>query len=206
MKQWVIFDAMGVVFEVGDDVGELLVPFIRERNKYILPGKINELYRQASLGEISSRTFWERLGLGELYPQIEKDYLDGRLTLDAQFEQVAKELGKTYNLTMLSNDIGEWSAYLRSKHDLNRYFKEVVISADVGQRKPSQQIFATLLARLGAVAGDCVFIDDNEKNLLGAQMLGIKTILLGAEKREMSEGARAKSLAELPALVRKILS
>ncbi len=136
MKQWVIFDAMGVVFEVGDDVKELLVPFIRERNKYIMPDKISELYVQASLGEISSRTFWDCLGLGGQYLKIEKDYLDGCLTLDAQFSEVAQELGETYSLAMLSNDIGEWSAYLRSKHDLNRYFKEVVISADVGQKNP----------------------------------------------------------------------
>lgn len=206
MKQWVIFDAMGVVFKVGDDVGELLVPFVRERNKYIMPGKISEMYRQASLGEISARMFWASLGLGELYPQIEKKYLDECLTLNEQFAGVAEELGETYNLAMLSNDIGEWSAYLRDKHDLNRYFKEAVISADVGQRKPSQEIFATLLARLGAVASDCVYIDDNEKNILGAQTLGIKTILFGAGARETSVGARAATLLQLPALVRKILS
>ncbi len=29
---WVIFDAMGVIYEVADDVGDSLVPFLRSKN------------------------------------------------------------------------------------------------------------------------------------------------------------------------------
>jgi len=35
MDRWIIFDAMGVIFEVGDDTNELLVPFVQERNREI---------------------------------------------------------------------------------------------------------------------------------------------------------------------------
>ncbi|MBT3319716.1 MAG: HAD-IA family hydrolase [Clostridia bacterium] len=205
MKQWVIFDAMGVIFKVGDDVGELLVPFIRARNKYIMPQKISEVYKRASLGHISAQGFWERLGLGDAYPQIEREYLDGQLTLDDEFAKVAQELAKNYSLAMLSNDIGEWSAYLREKHGLDHYFEQVVISGDVGHRKPGNEIFAMMLERSKAKAGDCVFIDDNENNLIGAQELGIKTILFGATAKKTSAVAQADTLAQLAALIPTIL-
>ncbi len=31
MREWVILDAMSVVFEVADDVNELLVPLVQQR-------------------------------------------------------------------------------------------------------------------------------------------------------------------------------
>ena len=43
MKKWVVFDAMGVIFEVGDDTNDLLVPFVQEHHR-ISKERINELY------------------------------------------------------------------------------------------------------------------------------------------------------------------
>ncbi len=63
LDKWIIFDAMGVIFTVGDDTNELLVPFVMERNKDLTREYINEVYRSASLGEISSN---------ELYNLLEK--------------------------------------------------------------------------------------------------------------------------------------
>ena len=37
--KWVIFDAMGVIFEVADDVSDLLVPYLRSKNN-TLPNRI----------------------------------------------------------------------------------------------------------------------------------------------------------------------
>ena len=45
---------MGVIFEVGDDTNDLLVPYIQKRNNMIPREKINEMYTKASLGEILS--------------------------------------------------------------------------------------------------------------------------------------------------------
>lgn len=33
--KWIIFDAMGVIFEVGDDTNDLLVPYIQNKNNMI---------------------------------------------------------------------------------------------------------------------------------------------------------------------------
>jgi len=47
--KWVILDVMGVIFEVGDDTNDLLVPYIQKMNDMISAEKINKMYLKASL-------------------------------------------------------------------------------------------------------------------------------------------------------------
>jgi len=65
MINWVVFDAMGVVFTVGDDTNDLLVPFIQESKRGISRDVINEAFHRASLGYISTCRFWGEIGLGD---------------------------------------------------------------------------------------------------------------------------------------------
>jgi putative hydrolase of the HAD superfamily len=174
--KWIIFDAMGVIFEVGDDTNDLLVPYIQKRNHMISAEKINEMYLKASLGKISSFDFWKELGFYSEYPEIEREYLDTCLIIDPDFLETARTLVKHYNLAILSNDVKEWSNYLRAKFDLNSLFKIVIISGEVGYRKPDKRIFNILLDRIKSSPSNCVFLDDREKNLLQASEMGIKTI------------------------------
>jgi putative hydrolase of the HAD superfamily len=52
-------------------------------------------------------------------------------------------------------------------------FDAVVISSEVGMRKPEQRIFLHALAKLGLAPQQCVFIDDIEANVAAAQALGM---------------------------------
>lgn len=67
---------MGVLFVVGDDTNELLVPFVQERNPAISREQVNACYLRASLGEIDPGQFWREVGLGDVYPKVEETYLD----------------------------------------------------------------------------------------------------------------------------------
>lgn len=206
-KKWVIFDAMGVIFEAGDDTNDLLVPYIRGINETITSAKINEVYMEASLGKITSSIFWNILGFKDNYRQIEIDYLNNCLTLDKAFHYVADKLKKTYNLALLSNDVSEWSSYIRQKHGLDKIFKEVVISGDVGFRKPSEDIYRKILDRTGCPAEDCAFIDDRYKNLIPAMNLGMKVIKFNRNAVFANEykGYEIKSLTQLPGILKNVL-
>ncbi|MFX0071677.1 MAG: HAD family hydrolase [Candidatus Hermodarchaeota archaeon] len=175
-KKWIVFDAMGVIYEVADDVKDLLVPFLRSKNNTAPFTKIQEIYIKASLGKISSFDFWKALGYEDEYPDIEKEYLDKNLTIDPEFREVVKTLKKDYNLGMLTNDLKEWSSFLRSKFKLDQFFNMVIISGDVGYRKPDKGIYKILLEKTNAQPKDIVFIDDLLKNLLSASEIGINTI------------------------------
>lgn len=174
MIRWIIFDAMGVVFTEGEDVSKHLVPFIQKRNP-ISTDEIYSAFRRASIGEASSNEFWEDVGLGHEYPQIETMYLDSRSDLDTGFVPVARVLSKKYGIGLLSNDISEWSAYLIDKFSIN-FFDVTVVSGDVHYRKPDLQIFSCFLKDANTCAEECIFIDDRCSNLITAQLIGMKTI------------------------------
>jgi putative hydrolase of the HAD superfamily len=56
-------------------------------------------------------------------------------------------------------------------------FTEVVVSAEVGLRKPDPAIYLLAAQRLGREPADCLFIDDVEVNLAPAYELGMSTLL-----------------------------
>lgn len=55
-------------------------------------------------------------------------------------------------------------------------FDAVVISSEVGLRKPDERIFRHALGLLGLDAAECVFIDDIAHNVRAAEALGIRGI------------------------------
>lgn len=56
-------------------------------------------------------------------------------------------------------------------------FDTVVISGEVGMRKPEAGIYHLVLSRLGLGAGECVFVDDMRVNVLAAVTLGMVGIV-----------------------------
>lgn len=184
MKKIIIFDVMGVIFEVGDDTNDLLVPYILNLNKNISQEKIVNLYTAASLGKISAYEFWSDLGVAaENIETIQQEYLETHLTLDTQFiETVDKLRKKGYRIALLSNDVSEWSQYLRKIHDINPYIDFTFISGDLGLRKPDPEIYKVALKEMQAQPWDCIFIDDHPARVDAAIKLGITSILFNREK------------------------
>jgi putative hydrolase of the HAD superfamily len=88
---------------------------------------------------------------------------------------------------LLSNSWG--NEYPREGWD--EMFDAIVISGEVGMRKPEPEIFVHALDLLGVSAGEAVFVDDLEPNVRAAAALG----LVGVHHRSYAETA-----AELEAL------
>lgn len=61
--------------------------------------------------------------------------------------------------------------------DFDELFDHVVISAEVGVRKPSRRIFRIAAEVAGVPPERCVMVDDLEQNLAGARRVGMRTIL-----------------------------
>jgi putative hydrolase of the HAD superfamily len=89
---------------------------------------------------------------------------------------------------LLSNSWGN-GGYAR--HLFPDLFDVVVISAEVGMRKPEERIFRHTAALLGLEPQECVFIDDVPANVAAAEAVG----LVGLHHRE--PGATAAWLTEL---------
>jgi epoxide hydrolase-like predicted phosphatase len=62
------------------------------------------------------------------------------------------------------------------RQDWGDFFDEVVISGEIGMRKPEPRIFEHALGKIGLAGQECVFIDDIEANIVAARGLGIAGI------------------------------
>lgn len=79
----------------------------------------------------------------------------------------AKDAG--LRTALLSNSWG--NDYLRD--DWDTLFDAVVISGEVGMRKPEPEIYLHTLELLGCAPGEAVFVDDLARNVRGAVSVGI---------------------------------
>jgi putative hydrolase of the HAD superfamily len=75
---------------------------------------------------------------------------------------------------LLSNSWGD-SDYPR--HLFPGMFDTVVISAEVGMRKPEERIFLHAAEQIGLAPAECVFIDDLKANVAAAQAVGMTAVL-----------------------------
>jgi hypothetical protein len=109
----VALDAMGVIYPVGDggdDVKNLLIPFIKEKGGSEDTDTIERLYLQASLGKLAAFQFWQKVGLD---PKLEDEYLK-RFTLSPGLTEFLEAMNSHQTAVWcLSNDLSEWSRKLR---------------------------------------------------------------------------------------------
>ena len=111
--------------------------------------------------------------------------------IEPTVEVLAELRERGYALFALSNWSAETFHHARERFEFLAWFEDIVISGEVKLIKPDPQIFALLLERIGRPAGECLFIDDSETNVLVAQQLGFRTVhfqsaeLLRAELRRM---------------------
>ena len=188
----IIFDMYGVILK--DPEGSLM-PFVQRHFPGMETDDVYRHWRKANVGELSSRDFFTNVGFrGDLH-RIEREYLD-TVEINSSFYRAAETLGRHYRLALLSNDISEWSNYLREKFDLNKYFDQVVISGDVKLKKPDLPIFSLMLEKLALPASECIYIDDRENNLAAAQFLGMRALLFNNWNVEYS-GSTISDFAEL---------
>ena len=172
----VVLDAMGVIYSVGDDVRDLLCPFIEEKGGITDFSKIWDLYHSASLGKMPASEFWKAVGVSS---ELEDEYLRRHELTDGliDFLKAVNALG--HEIWCLSNDLSEWSEKLRTRFGLMSYFQGFVISGDIGHRKPEPFIYDYLISKVGAEPPDMVLVDDALKNLDTALKLKFNTILFG---------------------------
>lgn len=199
-KKWVILDVWGVIFEISNLINDLLLPFIHKKDSKISKEYIIELYYKASSGEIESSYFWKKLGLANKYPNIEEEYLSSISCLDPVFKEIAKTLKNKYSLSIISNDVKEWSKFLLSKFGVVNLFDLILISGGAKCRKPDKEIFRIFLRTAKIAPEECIFVDDKLSNLQAASELGMNTIRF-VRKEEKTPYCSELEVSSFPELI-----
>jgi putative hydrolase of the HAD superfamily len=93
---------------------------------------------------------------------------------DPMYQAVYAVRGAGVRTGLLSNS---WGMNDYPRHLFPGMFDVVVISGEVGMRKPEERIFRHAVDLLGLEPHDCVFVDDLEANIAAAQTLGMTGVL-----------------------------
>jgi putative hydrolase of the HAD superfamily len=91
-------------------------------------------------------------------------------------ELVADLAADGRRLALLSNAPVSHGAAFRNR-EWAAPFRHFVISGDLGIAKPDAAIWQALVVRLGAAAGEVLFLDDREVNVAAAREAGIKAFV-----------------------------
>jgi 2-haloacid dehalogenase len=95
-----------------------------------------------------------------------------------------KESGR-YKIYALTNWSAETFPVALGRFDFLNWFDGIVVSGDEKMRKPTPEFYHILLNRYQVKPSEALFIDDNYRNILAAEKLGIKSIhFTSAEKLE----------------------
>lgn len=182
------------------DVGNVFMTFDKiftrlENDLKINKEKIYELEGKydldANLGKIDIPQFWvktsKELGIkdGEKYPIIKSWVSDYEAILP--MHKLAKKIAKKYKTGILSNYYRDYFEEATAQSFIPKIkFDEVIISAEVGCKKPEEEIYKIAEEWSGYKASEIMFIDDKKENLSTASKFGWETFLFDYKNPEKS--------------------
>lgn len=137
---------------------------------------------QKDLGNISDQEMYEGVKARlaeEMHPQLLRCVEGWDICMEPvegakAFCDLAKEKG--YKLYVLSNASERFYKYFPRLVSLD-YFDGSVVSCDVHMIKPDPGIYQCILEKYGLNPGECLFIDDREENVAGAEAAGMQGYL-----------------------------
>ncbi len=152
----------------------------REKQR-MLPRTLTEVFRAASRFKL------------ELYPDV---------------LPVLTSLRPLYRMGAVSDGQSLWAFPELRSVGLTDFFETVIVSSDLGYRKPDPRIFELALSKMGLSPAETLFIgNDMYRDVFGAHETGMKTVFFRSNQGEQrSMGAEADyiiyNFRELPEAIR----
>lgn len=134
--------------------------------------------------------------------QIEDAWFAMILDIPASRVKVVQELAKIYNVYLFSNTnkihIDRLHRAFKAEHgiDFPSLFVKDYYSHEIHERKPDLSSYQKVIKLSGINPEESVFIDDLEKNIIGAQQAGLKTFWL-KEGMELTKIFALSTISEL---------
>lgn len=178
-----------IVFDVGnvlvrwDPQSIIEQVFPEQENQVALMQSIfkHQTWYELNLGTLSEKEaiahYHQRLGLDryrlESMLQVVKESL---LPIPGSFELLQRLYDLAFPLYALTDNTHDIMAYLKTKYRFWPLFKGVVVSAEIGHLKPSQEIYHYLLEHYQLKPQETLFLDDLAANVEGARKVGMAAI------------------------------
>ena len=137
-------------------------------------------FKKLMEGKITEDKFWNQIISRNKWTvkinHFKKAIRDNFAEIEGTREIIEKLKNKGYKLGLLSDHAKEWVDYCNKKFDYHKLFHSTQYSFEVECCKTDKKAFKLILKKLGEIPEDCLFIDDNEKNIKVAKSMGLNRI------------------------------
>jgi len=183
----------------------------------------DRVYAKNSLREVSFglRTCWALSRFGLSYQPTDRVIADATeafmdswiqaRTMENDVPPLLRSLRNSYRLGVVSNFAHSPTVWKTlERFNIARFFDAVVVSVDVGWRKPSSRIFRKALSTLAVPAPESVFVGDElDHDVEGAKKVGMLTVWLDKAKAtqatiKVQPDQTVHELKELPRALRAL--
>ena len=129
---------------------------------------------------------WMPNFLAEMYRGVSRL----RLQLYPEVKSVLDELAQRFKLAALSDAQSAWALPEMRAVDIEGYFQPIIVSGDLGFRKPDKRIFEAALNGLDLPPENVLFVgNDMYRDIYGAKQFGMKTVFFSSNQgRQTANG------------------
>lgn len=139
-------------------------------------------------GRTQHKDIWDKLCVGinkEINIQIlYNSYINTPINKEIH-ELIKKIKDKGYKTAMVTDNKKDRMESIVKHYDLMEAFDEVIVSAEVGAGKDDEEIFKKTIQKLNVKPGECVFIDNQKKNLVVPKAMGMMGIFYDHEENDV---------------------
>jgi len=157
---------------------EIFSSAYRKYNEELLSGKTNH------------SQIWESLCL-DIGINVPKNILIDSFrntALDESMLDLIKRLKRShYKIALVTDNKQDRIEEIFKYKKIGKYFDVVAISSEIGSGKENEEIFIKTIKELKVNYDECIFIDNQRKNLIVPKMKGIKTIYYNDEEKNVSK-------------------
>ena len=158
----------------------------KDVDKYLDPCHQHGFFLDIECGKMDLETFYKVCAshcapgtTRETIMRCQAEFFDSPKPEDVA---LVKELGQKYDIYMLSNNnpvsmLLHIPNFENAGLPLDKSFKKLFFSHEMKLLKPDPEIYLRAIAESGHSAGECLFIDDSQRNVDGALAVGMHAVL-----------------------------
>jgi len=141
------------------------------------PTTFRDFTDEVNLGKIDWQNFLQKIADAKhtTLETVKKVYDSEQL--NPQIISLIDRLHTTHKTGLLTNAHHEYIARVIEAAHPDSLFDSIVISSEVGVIKPDPRIYEIMIDRLGVKPEEIIYIDDQSRQVEGAEAVGIKAIL-----------------------------
>lgn len=141
-------------------------------------------------GKVKHEDIWEvlcsglnrKIDINVLYESFLNTSIDNQM-----IELACKLKEQNYKIGMVTDNKKDRIDNIIKHYDWDKLFDTITISSEVGSGKDCKAIFERTIDSLKVTMDECVFIDNQEKNLIIPRSMGMKVIYFNDGERNYDE-------------------